>query len=94
LTVVVTGPAVLLLGVGSLVALDTIAVLLNVPAAVGVTTIVIVTVALPFMAPTLHVTVPLAIEHVPCVEDADTYVTPAGSVSDTVTPDAEFEPLL
>jgi hypothetical protein len=60
LTVVVTGPAVLLPGVGSFVLLNTLALLLSVPAAVGVTTIV--TVALPGKArvPRSHVTVPLA----------------------------------
>jgi hypothetical protein len=92
LTVVVTGPEVLFPGTGSLVALDTIAVLVSVPSASGVTTIVTVAVAPLAMGPRLHVTVPPDIEQVPWLAVTEPNVTVVGRVSDTVTPEAEFDP--
>jgi hypothetical protein len=76
---------------GSPVVLVTLAVLFNVPAAVGVTTIV--TVALPplLMVPRLQETVLVPVQ-LPWLGVAETYVAPAGSVSVTVTPDALLGP--
>jgi hypothetical protein len=77
------------------VGLDTVALLLNVPAAVGVTVIAIVTDAPFAKVPMLHVTVGLENAHVPDdapVHVADPNVTPAGRLSVTVTLDAELGP--
>ena len=72
----------------------TVAVLLIVPAVVGVTTMVTPTVAALATLPRLHVTVPPAWLQFPCAEDAETKVTPAGNVSLTVTPLAVDGPAL
>jgi hypothetical protein len=74
----------------------TLAALVTVPVAVGVTVIVIVTDAPCARLPMLHVTVPLACAHVPAdapVHVAAPNVTPAGSVSVIVTPVAPLGPL-
>jgi hypothetical protein len=95
LTVVIVD-AVLLPGAGSATGLDTVAVLLSVPVASGVTVIVIVTESVLAKVPMVHVTVGVAKEHVPDdapVHVADPYVTATGSVSVTVTPVAVLGPL-
>src|SRR5262245_49979357 len=56
------------------------------------TTIDTVAVPLPVALPILQVTVPEACVHVPCEVVAETNVTPAGSVSVTVTPVAAVFP--
>jgi hypothetical protein len=93
-TVVSTGPTLLLPLLGSFVVLATLALLLMVPVAVGVTTIEIV--ALPGKArlPTLQVTVPADGVHEPWLGVAETNVTLPGKVSVTVTADAAVGPLL
>ena len=68
----------------------TVAVLVMVPIAVGVTLIVIVALAPDASEPTLHVTVPETLVH-PAL--AELKVTVAGSVSVTVTPVAGLGPL-
>jgi hypothetical protein len=62
--------------------------------AVGVITIVIVTLAPAVIVPMLQLTRPAAWEQLPCVELAETNVVPAGSVSPAVTPVAVLGPLL
>jgi hypothetical protein len=91
LTVVVV-VALLLPDTGSATLLVTLAVLLNVPPAVGVTTIVTVALAALARVPRLHVTVAVPLQ-LPCDGVVDTQVTPPGSVSVTETPVAELGPL-
>jgi hypothetical protein len=90
---VVDEVALLLPGTGSLVVLDTLAVLLNVPAAVGVTTIVTVALAPLATLPRLQVTVLVPLQP-PWLGVADTNVVAAGNVSVTVTAEAEVGPPL
>src|SRR5205807_2369298 len=90
---VVLAVAVLLSGFGSASVPLTLAVLVSVPAAVGWTTIVTVALAPLARFPRLHVTV-LVPEQLPWPAEADTKVTPLGSVSLTVTPVAPEGPLL
>jgi hypothetical protein len=83
---VVIAVAVLLPGVGSVVAAATVAVFVIVPVALGaVTTISTVAVAPLGKMPSLHTTV-LVPEQVPVLGVAETNVTPAGSTSVRVTP--------
>ena len=81
-------------GAGSDVALDTVAVFDRLPPADVDATIV--TVAAPEAAsePRLHVTVPVAKEHDPCVAFADTNDRPAGKGSDATTASALDGPAL
>ena len=88
-TVVITAGVILLLVLGSVRVPVTLAVLLIVPATVGVTTIVTVTGAPLATVPKLQVTV-LPNEQLPWLDIADTGVTPAGNVSNTVTPVAVY----
>jgi len=83
----------LLVVLGSTSVAITLAVLVMLPATVGVTTMV--TVALLPLAsdPRVQVTVLVPLQ-APWLADAETNVTPAGSVSVTVTPEAEDGPLL
>jgi len=85
--------AVLLPGTGSVVVLETDAVLAIVPGWDGVTVIVTVAVAPAATAPRLQVTVATP-EQVPTLVDDDPKLTPAGSVSVTVTVPAALGPLL
>lgn len=85
--------AELLAGLGSGSVAVTEAVLVMLPAAVGLTTIVTVAVAAFGSVPMLQETVVVP-EHVPCVEAAETNVGPAGSVSVRVTLVAGDGPLL
>lgn len=88
-TVVITAGVMLLLSLGSVKLPVTLAVLLIVPATVGVTTIVTVTGDPVATVPKLQVTVPPNVQ-VPWVDVADTGVTPAGSGSNTVVPVAGY----
>jgi hypothetical protein len=77
---------------GSGVAEVTLTVFVSVPAAVGVTTMVMVAVAAFAKVPRLQVTAAVP-EHEPVDVVAETKVTPAGNVSVTDTPWAESGPL-
>ena len=77
----------------SALVVDTVAVLLNGPDDVGVTTIVTVALAPFASAPRLHVTVAVP-AHDPTDADDETNATPAGSGSVTVTAAAELGPAL
>jgi hypothetical protein len=88
---VVVADAELLAGLGSASLAETVAVLVTVPAAVGVTTMVRVEEAPTARLPTLQLTVPLALVH---PDDADPKVTLPGRVSVTDTPLAGLGPLL
>src|SRR5215211_1879366 len=70
----------------------TVAVLQRSPVAVGVAMIVIVTVAPAATVPMLQVTTPPAAAQVPCVVEAETKFTVAGSGSAAVTPVAVLGP--
>jgi hypothetical protein len=84
----------LLLESGSETPLPTVAVLVMVPDAVAVTTIVTVALA-PFpMMPSAQFTVLVPVHGLPWLGVADTKLTPAGSVSLTDTPVALFGPRL
>ena len=83
----------LLADTGSSVEDDTVAVLLNEPAADGVTTIVTVTEPPFATVPNEHTTVAVPL-HEPADDDADTNDTPAGSVSLTCTAAAASGPPL
>src|SRR5262245_51186083 len=74
----------------------TVVVFVTVPATVGDTTMVTVSLAADAMVPRLHVTItPDRVQLSAAWEGvADTNVTPAGSVSVTVTPVAGFGPAL
>jgi hypothetical protein len=76
---------------GSEVVEDTVAVFESGPVPVGVTTIVTVADAPEASVPIVQVTVVVA-EQEPTDDDAETNVTPAGSVSVTVTAAAESGP--
>jgi hypothetical protein len=78
---------------GSGVVEVTLAVFVSVPAAVGVTTMVMVAVAAFANVPRLQVTVVVP-EHEPVDAVAETKVTPAGNPSVTATPWAASGPLL
>src|SRR5581483_236198 len=91
---VVTEVAVLLTGLKSVPALDTLAVLLSVPGPVGAATMVTPALSLTARLPMLQVTTPLAFVQLPTLALAETRVTSAGSVSVTVTPVAATAPLL
>jgi hypothetical protein len=84
LTVVYTFPVLLLVVLGSHSVPDTVALLLSVPAAVGV--IMMVTVAVPPFAifPILQFTIVVPV-HVPWLAVDETNVTPVGTVSVIVT---------
>src|SRR5437879_4503251 len=82
----VDADAVLLAAFGSGSLPPMVAVLVMVPAAVGLTVIVIVALAPEASEPTAQVTVPEALVQVPWVELAETNVTPEGRVSVTVAP--------
>jgi hypothetical protein len=88
LTVVLVVLELLLVSGSGVLLWKTLAVLVNVPAAVGVTVIVTVTDAPTANVPILHVTVPLVKVHVPVdapVHDAPPKITPAGRGSVTYT---------
>lgn len=91
-TVVVPG-ALLFAVFGSVSFAVTLAVLLNVPAAVGVTTIVTVALAPLINVPRVHETVVVPVQ-LPCVVDDETNVAPAGNGSVITTLVAELGPLL
>src|SRR5947209_6544742 len=93
LVTVVDVLAVLLPGLGSGSLAVTLAVLLSVPASVGVTTIVTLALLSNARFPRLQATVPLACAQVPWVDVAETNLTPAGNVSVSVTPVAAEGPL-
>ena len=83
----------LLVATGSVAVVETVAAFTAAPAAVGVTTIVIVALN-PFgIALRLHVTVPADGAHVPRVVIADTNVAPGGSKSFNITAVPESAPL-
>src|SRR5205823_14862340 len=86
-TTVVVAVAELLPVLGSEVTADTLAVFVSVPLVDGetLTTMLIVALAFPGKIPRLHVTVVVP-EQDPLLGVADTNVTPAGSVSVTLTP--------
>ena len=93
----VTALAVSFAGFGSVVVLETVAVFVSVPAWAGAvtTTVMVGAAAAVASAATVHVTDTFpAFEHVHPVPDADTNVTPAGSVSVTETPAASDGPKL
>ena len=77
---------------GSGVVAVTLAVLVSVPTAVGLTMMVTVAVAALASVPILHVMVVVPVQ-VPAVEFAETSVGPAGKRSVSVTPAAEAGPL-
>jgi hypothetical protein len=83
----------LLTDAGSSVEEDTVAVLLNDPAADGITTIVTVTEPPFATVPNEHTTVAVPL-HEPADDDADTNDTPTGSVSLTCTAAAASGPPL
>ncbi len=91
---VIFAVALLLALLESVVALATLAVLEIVPATIAVTVMVTVAVVPLGSVPMLQVTTFPAAPHVPCVEEAETKVTPAGSVSVKVTAVAVAAPLL
>jgi hypothetical protein len=91
---VVVAVALLLPDTGSLSVAETVAVLLKTPTAVGVTTIVTVALRPLPSRPMVHVTVPAAWTQLPRLEVAETYVTPGGRGSVSVTPVARDGPLL
>jgi hypothetical protein len=72
---------------------DTVAVLVIVPAATGVTTMLTVAEAPPAIVPRLHVTVDVPAQF-PCEGVAEMKVIPAGRVSVRITPLAVEGPLL
>jgi len=93
-TTSVSSLALLFPGIGSLVVALTVTLFVIVPDVPGAVTVNVI--AGP--APTaniarVHVTTPAASLHVHPVPEADTYVTPAGSVSSTLTPLAVDGPL-
>src|SRR5437879_1271437 len=92
LVTVVDVLAILLPGLGSGSLAVTLAVLLSVPASVGVTTIVTVAVAAFARFRRVQVTVPLVCAQFPWVAVAEPNVTFGGSVSVTVTPVAAEGP--
>jgi hypothetical protein len=79
---------------GSDVELDTVAVFDREPSTEVVATIVTVAEPDADRPPRLQVTVPVASAHEPCVGFAETKVSPAGSGSETVTPEALDGPAL
>ena len=83
--------AVLFVGTGSVSFAATLAVFVSVPAAVGLTTIVTVALAVFASVPRLQLTVAV---QVPWLGVAETNVTPVGTVSVKVTPVAGDGPLL
>jgi hypothetical protein len=82
--------------VGSAVSDDTDAVLVMAPAAPILTSVTMVTVAVPPLArlPTLHVTTPAECPQIPESDDAETNVTAAGRLSVATTFVAVDGPLL
>ena len=91
---VVEAPAELLPGTRSAASDVTLAWLVRSPAASGVTEISTPAPCPLAIVPSAHVTVPLDSAHVPWDGVADPNVTPAGSVSVTVTPVALDGPAL
>ena len=92
--IVVAAEAELLAVLGSAVVALTLAVLVTVPAVVGAVALMVMVALLPeARVPTLQVTVPELLAQVPCVELAETKVSPEGRVSVTVTPEAGLGPL-
>jgi hypothetical protein len=89
---VVVADAVLLLELGSISFPATFAVFVTVGGMFALTTIVIVAVPPLTREPIVQVTVVVPL-HAPTVEDEETKLTPAGSVSVIVTPVAASGPL-
>ena len=83
---VVVGAGGVVAGTGSAVVAETVAWLVIVPGAERRTLISTVALAPLASVPSAQVTVPLDSEQVPCEGVAESNVTPAGSVSVTVTP--------
>jgi len=93
-TTSVSSLALLLPGTGSLVVALTVTLFVIVPDVPGAVTVTVIAGAAPTAnVARLHVTTPAASLHVHPVPEADTYVTPAGSVSSTLTPLAVDGPL-
>src|SRR3989441_3795815 len=90
----VSAVAILLIGVGSVSLPVTTAVLVILPGAVGVTTMVTVAVVSFAIPPILQVTIVATRAQLPRVDVAETNVTLLGSLSESVTPEAGSGPLL